>query len=304
MRNGLAGLGQCGASIGWVSTQGPPVRLPVADCSFHFLDVPDGCRVVWNVWEADRMAQVRSSLCAGTARVDLCHIQLAPPFRLVSSRGVLRSLRHPSDILSHRMRCRFHRFGASNSSRHLLAVALWASWPLSRRGAFVSTTHSFSLYSWPIALNSPLSTTFLWSESTSTSLDSPCLPLCPPGALFRTGVSVLSMRLFLTSLRRHWKLWMSPGAAASPLGLLGSSRWIATARQRVVDVYENSYCSYSMPSTTDINYATAMTPERQRVLSNVSNSLSCLAKPKPKLPYDEFNIYLAADIEDITDVLE
>ena len=69
-----------------------------------------------------------------------------------------------------------------------------------------------------------------------------------------------------------------------------------------MDIYENSYHSYSVPSPTDDAIAT--TPEKQQMSNNVFDSLPCLTKPKPKLMHHELNAYLATDIEDIMDVLE
>ena len=69
------------------------------------------------------MAQVRRSLSACAVRADLPGIQLARPFRLVSSRGVLRSLRHPSGIISHRIRRLRHRFRASNHAQRRPSLA-------------------------------------------------------------------------------------------------------------------------------------------------------------------------------------
>ena len=68
-----------------------------------------------------------------------------------------------------------------------------------------------------------------------------------------------------------------------------------------MDVYENLYHSYSVPTPT--NDATATTLKRQ-VSSNVFDNLPCLAKPKPKLAHDELDAYLATNIEDVTDALE
>ena len=86
----------------------------------------DGSGVVYGAGEVDWMAQVRSSSCAGAARADSPGTQLARPFRLVSGRGALRSLRHPSSIILHRIRGLSHRirrlrrhFGGPNRPRHL-----------------------------------------------------------------------------------------------------------------------------------------------------------------------------------------
>ena len=76
------------------------------------------------------MIQVRCSLCLGAARADPSGIQ---PFRLVSSRSALRSLRHPSGTISPCIRCLRHRFCRSNraqrfrtqSSRPLGFLALY-----------------------------------------------------------------------------------------------------------------------------------------------------------------------------------
>jgi hypothetical protein len=65
------------------------------------------------------MVQVRSSLCAGAARADPSGIQLVRLFRLVSTRGMLRSLRRPYHLNSHCIRRLRQRFCASNRAQRL-----------------------------------------------------------------------------------------------------------------------------------------------------------------------------------------
>ena len=65
------------------------------------------------------MAQVCHSLNACAVHADLPGIQLAHPFQLISSRGMLRSLRHPPSIISHRIRRLQHRLHRSNHAQHV-----------------------------------------------------------------------------------------------------------------------------------------------------------------------------------------
>lgn len=80
--------------------------------------------------------------------------------------------------------------------------------------------------------------------------------------------------------------------------------WIATAKQLVTDVYENSYQTYSLPSVANAEDNTETIPESNRASGNVFDNLPCLVKPKPKVSHDELDAYLAADVDDVTDALE
>ena len=65
------------------------------------------------------MVQVRPSSRVCAFRADLTCLQLAASSRLVSSRGLCRSLRHACHLVSHRIRCLGHCSGASNRPRRL-----------------------------------------------------------------------------------------------------------------------------------------------------------------------------------------
>ena len=65
------------------------------------------------------MAQVCHSLNACAVRADLPGIQLACPFQLVSSCGMLCSLRHPPSIISHCIQRLQHHLHHSNHTQHV-----------------------------------------------------------------------------------------------------------------------------------------------------------------------------------------
>ena len=59
------------------------------------------------------------------------YLQLADPFRLVSSRGMHHLLRHPSPLVPDHIQCLRHRFGGPNHLRHFSTsparpYGLWA----------------------------------------------------------------------------------------------------------------------------------------------------------------------------------
>ena len=120
------------------------------------------------------MAQVCPSLCACTARADSLVSQLATTFRLVSSRSVRRSLRHPSiPIIS-------DAFGAVGTisappivlddSRRLLLTQL-ASWPSNSTWRVRLDVAVVLVASTAYTIVSPPSTTFLRSRILSTTFD-------------------------------------------------------------------------------------------------------------------------------------
>ena len=65
------------------------------------------------------MAQVCRSLNTCAVCANLPGIQLARPFQLVSSHGMLRSLCHPSSIISHHIRHLQHHLHHSNHAQHV-----------------------------------------------------------------------------------------------------------------------------------------------------------------------------------------
>lgn len=75
--------------------------------------------------------------------------------------------------------------------------------------------------------------------------------------------------------------------------------------QLVTDVYNNSYASHRIPnilSELDTEEGMECLSAKDQVSDNIFDNLPCLAKPKPKL-LGELDIYLAMDIEDVTDAL-
>lgn len=77
----------------------------------------------------DWTAQVCLPLCAFAARADSLPLQLVVAFRLVSSRSVRRSLRHPYGIVPHRIRRHFPSFALSQSrsTRPIASCLLFGS---------------------------------------------------------------------------------------------------------------------------------------------------------------------------------
>ena len=154
------------------------------------------------------MAQVCHSLNACAVRADLPSIQLARPFQLVSSHGVLCSLHHPPSIISHHIRRLQHRLHRSNHAQHVpsppgqpFSLQLHFSFVLGR-SVCRSLRHPSSTISHHIQH---------LQHCLHRSNHTQCVPL-PPG--HPLGLQLHFGFVIVPSIWHHpWHLWWSPGMA-------------------------------------------------------------------------------------------
>lgn len=92
------------------------------------------------------MAQVRGPSFVRTARADSSDVQLAPPFRVVATRDVVRSLCRTFTVVLHRIQRRPHRFRGSTCPNSFCSPSCLHG-ALTRHCTFVASSRLFSAFS-------------------------------------------------------------------------------------------------------------------------------------------------------------